>query len=366
MKIVSVDLSCLVANYQTIKRIVGSGVDVMAVVKADAYGHGMVQVATALGLAGCKSYGVGSVAEGVALRKAGLVGRILVCYDAKPHELGDILAYDLQLVLYDKDQVRSFSVALHAKKAKLAIHLKIDCGMGRLGFNRLETATIYESFVAAKVFDIVGVMSHFPLADSDIMLTRQQNNDFLSVVATLEKSGANLVAHIANSAAILNGRQFDYNMVRPGLALYGVFPGDDLKYQRYSLAPAMEVASEIIQVKDVLAHIGISYGFMQRTTRDSRLAVIPIGYQDGFSRSLSGEGQVLVRGQRARIIGRICMNMTIIDVTTIAGVKRGDRVIILGRQGNDEITATEIAKWQGSISWEVLCSLGGNITKNYR
>lgn len=366
MNVVRIDRQAILRNYQAIRAQVGSQAQVMAVIKADGYGHGMVEMATSLQAAGARYFGVASVDQGIALRQAGINGRLVVFLGGAGEEISAMYTYSLEPVIFDGDQFAEFSAAAATLPGSLAVHLKVDCGMGRLGFKPEEAFAWSEKIHNAPGLKLVGVMSHFPSADVDGELTRSQNEIFGRCVETVQASGAKVMAHTANSAATLRGREFYWDMVRPGLALYGCYPSADPQWQRTPLVPVMTVASSVVQVEDAPADKGISYGHLDKTRRPSRLAVLPIGYADGFSRLLSGGiGQVLIRGQRAPIMGRVCMNVTVVDVTDIPGARRGDEVIIMGRQGNDQISADEIAAWMGTISYEVLCLLGNNMPRQY-
>jgi alanine racemase len=365
MNIVRIDREAIRRNYQALKVQVGNETQIMAVIKADGYGHGMLEMATTLAAAGARHFAIASVEQGIALREAGITAKIVVLLGGRAEEIPAMVRHGLEPALFDADQFAEFAAVARQLSGRLAVHLKLDCGMGRLGFKPEEARAWSEKIQSARGLELVGVMSHFPSADDDLALTLQQNEVFGRCVAQVRASGAQVQAHIANSAATLRGRPFSWDLVRPGLALYGCYPSADPLWRRTPLVPVMSVASTIVQVEDAPADKGISYGHINRTRRPSRLAVLPIGYADGFLRSLSGGvGQVLIRGQRAPIIGRVCMNVTVVDVTDIPAARRGDEVIILGRQGNDEISAEEMAGWMGTISYEVLCLFGKSMKRH--
>ncbi|MEN8257461.1 MAG: alanine racemase [Thermodesulfobacteriota bacterium] len=366
MNVVRIDREALRRNYQAIKAQVGSQAQVMAMIKADGYGHGMVEMATVLQAAGVRHFGIATVEQGIALRQAGINAALIVLLGGTASEVEAMHTYSLEPVIFDSAQFTEFSEAAGKLSGQLPVHLKVDCGMGRLGFKPEDTFAWSEKIQATAGLELVGIMSHFPSADGDLELTRQQHEIFSRCVETARTSSAKIKAHIANSAATLRGRDFYGDLVRPGLAIYGCYPSADPQWKRTPLLPVMTVASTVVQVEDVPVDKGISYGHVDTTKRPSRLAILPIGYADGFLRSLSsGVGQVLIRGQRAPVIGRVCMNVTVVDVTDIPDVRRGDEVIIMGRQGNEQITADEMAAWMGTISYEVLCLLGNNIQRHY-
>ncbi|MDA3972390.1 MAG: alanine racemase [Desulfobulbaceae bacterium] len=360
MNTVRVDIQALCRNYKTIQALIGADCQVMAVVKADGYGHGMVEVAGALQGVGADCFGVGTAREGLRLRKAGVTGRIVVL-------LGDcgvspeiLTQYQLEPVVCDHKQLAELQDEV---SGVLPIHLKIDCGMGRLGFSPGEIVQVCNDIGSSSLI-IAGVMSHFPVADEDRELSKEQADLFAETVHQIHALGIKPLAHMANSAAILAGL-VSHGMARAGLALYGYSPSSDPGFSQTVLEPVMTVCSTVLQVKEVPAGTGISYGLSQQTRRDSRLAVIAMGYADGFSRALSGCGQVLISGQFARVIGRVCMNMTVVDVTDIDSVECGDEVVVLGRQGENEISATEIADLTHTINYEILCTLGNLTPRSY-
>ncbi len=366
MNTVRIDRQALRRNYQAIQTHVGSQAQVMAVVKADGYGHGMLETAKVLEAAGVRDFGIATVEQGIALRQAGIKAKLVILLGGKASEVEAMHSHKLESVIFDADQFVEFVKAAVSLPGKLAVHLKIDCGMGRLGFNPEDCLVWAEKIKATSGLELVGLMSHFPSADEDEELTRQQNEVFGRCVNKVRTSGMKIKAHIANSPAILRGKDFFWDLVRPGLALYGCYPNADSKWKQTPLEPVMTVASTVIQVEDAPAEKGISYGHIDKTKRPSRLAILPIGYADGYLRSLSGGvGQVLIRGKRAPVIGRVCMNVTVVDVTDIPEVRRGDEVIIMGSQGKEQISADEIAAWMGTISYEVLCLLGNNIKRQY-
>ncbi len=362
---VAINVEALRLNFQALCQLVGGGAKLMAVVKSDGYGHGMVECANVLQSAGCRCFGVSSIEAGEALRRHGITGRIIIFLGGDIARLAEIQEFELEIVLYDEQQLQDFCQSSSAVNEKIEIHLKVDCGMGRLGFAPAQTFRCCEQLQETGAFAIRGIMSHLPCADSDLAVTLAQNKTFAGAVELVKSSGAKPQAHIANSAALLADSALHWDLVRPGLALYGCYPSANPEQQRVALVPVMTASTIVIQVKDVPSGTGISYGLIQHTRRPSRLAVIEVGYSDGYARSLSGVGQVLVHGQRAPIIGRVCMGMVVVDVTDIIGVRRGDDVVLLGKQGDEAIHADEIAGWLDTISYEVLCMFGKNMKRSY-
>ena len=353
MNSVCIDLQALCRNTEIVQEKIGTSCQLMAVVKADGYGHGMVEVAATLQDVGLSCFGVGTAVEGQCLRQNGIIARIVVLSGGCDLDIDLLMQYRLEPVVADHSQLirlqRDIQVAL-------PVHVKVDCGMGRLGFSPQEMVQVCADISKSSLV-LAGVMSHFPVADEDVELSRKQAELFGQTVKRIRASGCMCTAHMANSAAVLGGMAA-HEMVRVGLALYGYTPSNHPQFKGVFLEPVMRVKSTVLQVKPVSAGTGISYGLTQQTRRDSILAVIGIGYADGFPRSLSGCGQVLIGGQRAAIIGRVCMNMIVVDVTDIDAVSCGDEVVVVGRQGDGEISATEVAGWAGTINYEILCALG--------
>ena len=360
---VVIDSSALETNFRILQQRVGQNVRVMAMVKADAYGHGMVQAAHSFSRAGCTRFAVAEIQEGVALRQAGIAGQIFVLLGFQEAEAQLFFDYDLTPVIFDYQSLGVLSQVAVNNKRKIAVHLKVDCGMGRLGFMPSELPALMARLHDFPGINLAGIMSHFPLADApDSLPTLEMYQRFKTACASHHQQDL-LLCHIANSGATLYCPETCGDMVRLGVSLYGYYPDGAIGKDRNrdkQLIPAMSFSTQVIQVKSVPAETGISYGHTFVTDKETRIAVLPVGYADGFLRALSNKAQVLIKGQRARIIGRICMNLCMADVTNIPGVEPGEQVVILGSQGLETITADEIAEWMGTISYEVLCLFGNN------
>ncbi len=367
---VTVDLDALRANFLAIRQHVGPGVRVMAVVKSDAYGHGLVPVAQALARAGADTFGVAEVEEGVQLRQAGIAGEIVVLLGAPllwSHEA--IVENGLSPVVFDRHIPAALAERALAMGQQVGVHLKIDTGMGRLGVMPAQVGDLVREIERMKGVRLKGVMSHFPMADaSDGEPTLAQCSRFQAVVDQvpgLARSG--VARHIANSAALLRYPETWLDMVRPGISLYGCYPARHLVWPELPrLTPALSFRGMVLQVKEVAAGTGISYGHTHVTRRPTRLAVLSVGYDDGYSRRLSDRAEVLIAGQRAPVLGRICMNACLADITGLNQVRPGDEVVLIGRQGAAEITADEVAGWLGTINYEVLCQVGSRNQRVYR
>ncbi|MCJ7603849.1 MAG: alanine racemase [Desulfobulbaceae bacterium] len=364
---IEIDLAALRHNCRALQHLLGAGTKMLAVVKSDAYGHGMIPVARTLHEQGVGAFGVAEVHEGVMLRQAGISGDIVVFLGAVKESLPDVAHHVLQPVVFGRDQAAEISRFACSAGTRIGVHLKVDTGMGRLGILPEEVAGFVSFLKGEKGIYLAGVMSHFPLADmSDSRPCLEQNRLFAEVLKLAGKAaGGVAVAHIANSAAMFRYPDMHWDMVRPGISLYGCYAGDGEWAGKDLLKPVMSFKSRIIQVKDVPAGSGVSYGHTYVTGRPSRLAILPVGYNDGYLRALSNRAEVLVRGQRAPQRGRICMNVTVIDVTDIPGVCAGDEVTLMGMQQGRQISAEEVADWMGTINYEVLCLFGNNNSRVY-
>jgi alanine racemase len=270
-------------------------------------------------------------------------------------------------VVYDREYLRELAAAAGRAGREAGVHLKIDTGMGRLGIMPAELPAFLELLRDLPGLRLAGLLSHFPLADAaDQSCTDEQNRIFARLMERAAGGLKELVAHIANSAALIRQPATHHGLVRPGITLYGCYPAADQAWRaRLQLKPVMSFKSLILQVKEVPAGYGISYGRLFTTSRPTRLAVLPVGYDDGYPRRLTGRAQVLIGGRRVPVVGRICMNACMADVTELPAVQPGDEVVLLGRQGLEEITADELAAWQETINYEVLCLIGSRNQRCY-
>ena len=357
---VVIDPEALRHNYSLMKRLAG-GRPLMAMVKADAYGHGMIVAARAFAGAGCTTFGVAELREGVLLRQAGVDGEIYVTLGFPREREEAILRHRLTPVVYDIDTARLLAALASAAGEEVAVHLKVDTGMGRLGLLPEDVDPFLAAMNGLSGVRVAGLMSHFPEADVAESASTLRAIAIFNEVCRQAKSRISGVCHIANSGAVLNFPASHADMVRSGIALYGYHPAGRCPGGPASaLRPAMSVRTEVVQVKTLPAGSGVSYGHTYRTNGPTRLAVLPMGYEDGFSRLFSNRAEVLIGGRRAPVRGRVCMNMCMVDVTAIDGVRAGDEAVILGCQGEETITAEDLAEWMNTISYEVLCLLGNN------
>jgi alanine racemase len=362
-----IDLGALEHNYRQLRRLCEPEVKMLAVVKADAYGHGLLPAARTLARAGVDYLGVGSLEEGLSLRQAGFTLPILLLLGIPPREAERVVAADLEVALFRRDVALALAAAARSQMKKAKVHLKVDTGMGRLGLRPGEVPEFLSGLREYRQMEVLGLISHLAMADrEDKTYTLRQLQEFGSLLAAVRDRGWALpLSHISNSAALWDLKEAHLALVRPGLMLYGSPPAPD-RPPPVELKPVMSLSTEVLQVKRLPPGSSISYGGTHTTADWCDLAVLPIGYCNGYNRLLSNRGEVLVRGRRAPIRGRVCMNLTMVEVTGIPGVREGDRVTLLGRDGDDRISADELAAWADTISYEVFCLLGAANLRRYK
>jgi alanine racemase len=361
-----IDLSAIVHNLGLVRKLVGRKVKICAAVKADAYGHGIEQVSRILRAAGTEWLGVDSTWEGKRLREAGIEGPILVLGPTPPRESPLIVAQGLSQVITSLELAEALSQEARQQGREVGIHLKVDSGMGRLGIKPEEALTFCKNLRKLPGLHYEGLMTHFALAHSkDKSFTMRQLEAFRETSRVLEARGFRFsLHHAANSAAIIDLPEAHLDMVRPGIMIYGHFPSSEVS-SRLPLRPALTLRTEIGHLKSLQPGESVSYGRLFVASRQTKVAILPVGYADGYDRKLSNRAQVLVQGRRVPVIGIICMDMTAVDVTDIPGVKAGNEVILLGRQGKGEISAEQIAAWLDTISYEVLTRIGSQVERVY-
>ncbi|MCI5144000.1 MAG: alanine racemase [Candidatus Electrothrix sp. AR3] len=362
---VEISLSALCFNYALLKKR-APATAVLAMIKADGYGHGMVECAQALTSADC--FGVAETVEGIRLRNNGITQPILVLTGILPEVIPALFLYRLTPVVVDTTWLPALSAEARRQEQEIKIHLKIDIGMGRQGCTPQDAAEIIAAINSLPGLVLAGVLAHFPKADQpESVSTPTIASAFCRVLDRLHSMlpQKNTVLHLANSGGTLYFPHTHHDMIRPGIALYGCYP-DGIKGRKWAqkngereqLKPVMRFSSRVIQVRDIPTGTGLGYGHIFTTDRPTRIAIIPAGYDNGYLRSLSNKGLALIRGQRVPVVGRVSMNLTMFDITDIGEVCLGDEVVLLGCQGEEEISADEIAEWMGTINYEVLCLLG--------
>lgn len=363
---IETNLTTIGRNIREIKWFVGSGTAVMAVVKANAYGHGFVQVAEESVRSGAAMLGVAIVNEAVSLRQSGIESPILVFGCALPEESSRIVSHDISQVVSNMDIVRALSRESEKQGKRVKVHAKIDTGMGRVGVPYQEAVGFIREVVRFPNVELEGLMTHFSTADmpNDLDYTRKQLNRFVAVIREAEKHGVRVRwRHAANSGGLLFVPESHLDLVRPGLLIYGISPTPD--QCKMPIKPALSLHARITQVKDVGAFEDISYGRTFTTKRKSRLGIVPLGYGDGFSRKHSNRGRVIINSEYAPILGSVSMDQFVVDLTDIAKADLGDEVVLIGSQNGLEISAWDLAKSMGSIPYEVVSVLGARIPRRY-
>ncbi|MFQ5812334.1 MAG: alanine racemase [Anaerolineae bacterium] len=361
-----VDLDAIAHNTRELKRHVGEKTQLMAVVKANGYGHGAVPVAETALDNGASRLTVNRAVEGVQLRQAGITAPILILGYTLPAQAEAIVRWDLTPTVNTPEQAQALSATASHQGKVIPIHIKIDTGLGRFGLLPEEVVGFIQAVSALHNLVLEGVYTHFALADAaDKTYTLKQFETYLEVVKRLEEAGFTIpIKHVANCAAALDLPETHLDMVRCGIALYGLRPSNEVE-PTIPLRPAMALKSQVARVRTLPAGSSISYGCTYTTSEPTRVALVPVGYGDGYHRLLSNRGQVLIRSQRAPIVGRVCMDQFVVKVSHIPDVQQHDEVVLLGRQGDDEISAEEVAAWAETINYEVTTSILPRVTRVY-
>jgi len=361
-----VDLGALEFNYRQIQKRIPEGVKLLAVVKADAYGHGAIPVSLKLEKLGVEYLGVVIPEEGVELRRGGVKAPILVLGGIFGREVDQIFRFRLTPVIFRKDSLKLLSQEAERRRRKVKVHLKVDTGMGRLGVPLSAWPDFLKEVKRFPKIEIEGILSHFSMLDAEKGLTQNQWGAFQRAVTIAQEMGISCqYLHMASSATLTAFPGYSAKLVRPGIMLYGSYPSP--KFQSLiPLKPVMTLKTRIHFLKSVPPGTRISYGGTFKTKRESLIATLPIGYADGYSHHLSNHGEVLIHGKRAPVVGKVCMDFIMVDVTDIPRVSVGDEVILMGRQGREQITAEEIAEKINSISYEVLCLIGKRVPRVYK
>jgi alanine racemase len=355
---VEVDLDNFIGNLKEIKRLIGPHVDLMQVVKADAYGHGAIEISNAALKNDANMLGVANADEGVQLRVSGIKAPVVILGPSTQVEIEEIIKYNLTPSVSNREFAEKLQKASKKAGSILPVHVEVDTGMGRGGTMHSEAIKLIHGILALPNIKLEGIFTH--LAASEI---KKASNDsqwrlFSDLLANLQSQGITIpIRHVDNSGGILNYSQFKLDMVRPGIMSYGIYPSPDTKLKA-RLLPVMSFKTSIVLLKDFPKGYGIGYNSTYVTKKKTRIATIPVGYGDGYAFILSNQGEALIGGKRAPIVGRVSMDLCTIDVTHIPGCAVGDEVVLLGKQGAEYISANEIAAKAQTISYEVLCALG--------
>jgi len=357
-----VNLNNLAYNFKQIKKLLAPGIKIMVTVKADAYGHGLIPVAKKLVSCGADYLGVASIDEGIKLREKHIKLPILVLGMVLPKDISPIFRYNLTPTVCTQDLVSALNQKARSLGKAINAHVKVDTGMGRLGVLHQDALTLIKNISRLKFINIEGIFTHLAVADRDRDFTLHQIDLFNRLIAALNKEGVSITfKHAANSIGIIGFKESHFNMVRPGLAIYGLYPKADLDIK---LKPVLSLKTKIVYFKRVPKGFGVSYGHDYITKKNTTIAVLPIGYGDGYPRNLSNKAPVLIGGKRFKISGRVCMDQVMVDVGDFP-VKICDEVVLIGKQGKNKITAEELAVLSGTISYEIACGLGSRVPRIY-
>lgn len=354
---VEINSNALANNVRLLKKLIGDKVALMAIVKADAYGHGAVSVSQTALLNGAEYLGVGNLEEALQLRSAGIDAPILIMNYVPAYGVRQAMYHNLTLTIYDMETARTYERIARDGGGRLKVHVKVDTGMGRLGVMPADTVGLFRSLLKIQSLQIEGLYTHLSSADEDTDYTDTQIEQFRGVTRPLRAAGFDFkYIHAANTPGTLRGEKMHFNMVRTGLAMYGLHPANDLRLPE-GFKPVMTWKTVVAQVKTLPPDHPVGYGRTYKTKGEETIAVICVGYADGFRRAPQHPQQVLIHGVRAPVIGRVSMEKTIVNVSHIPNVSMGDEVVLLGQQGDESITAEEIAAWLNTSNYEVVCSL---------
>ncbi len=377
-----INLKAFKHNLQNLKTITepttGPGSGIMAVIKADAYGHGAIACAQAAVDSGVNYLGVGIIEEGIELRENGITDPILILGSIFPDEVADLVRHDLATILCAPHLAQALAKEAEKQGKTVNVHIKVDTGMNRLGVLPENLLPLVETISNLPTLKLEALSTHFSSADDeDTSITTQQIELFQKTLIDLQKAGAAMppLTHLANTSALFRFPESRSKMVRPGLILYGALPSPILnsvvqeicqKENLQNFQPVMQWKSKIILLKSVQKGQPLSYSRKYHTQKDSLIATLPIGYADGLPRNLSNNMEVLVKGKRTPQVGTICMDMILIDVTEVPDVQMGDEVVIFGKQGEEEISVEELAKKSDTIPYEILCNIGKRVPRVYK
>lgn len=364
----NINLDAICSNINAIRQMIQPETKIMAVIKADGYGHGASHIATALNEIGIDAFAIAILEEGIDLRQREIQKPMLILGYTPKEQYADLVKYDISQTVFDYSMAEGISEQAVKQGKNGKIHIKVETGMNRIGF--ADTDESVETILRiAKLpnIEIEGVFSHFSAADElDKTSAHKQLIRYSDFVKKLEEKGLKIpMKHIANSAGIIDLPEANYDMVRSGIITYGLYPSSEVHMERLKLTPAMELKSHVVYVKEVGPNEGISYGSTYITKKKTRIATVSIGYGDGYPRALSNKGRVLIHGEYAPIVGRICMDQFMVDISHIENVKQGEVVTLVGKDGDNAITAEEIADLAGTLNYEFICGIGKRIPRVY-
>ena len=351
----------IIHNFNEIKKQIPYGTNIMPVIKADAYGHGALTFANLL-KGEADYFAVATVDEAIELRNNSITNPILVLGHTFSEEQKEAIANNVILTVTSYEDALSISTIAQSLEKEAVVHIAVDTGMGRIGFCPCdESVAIIGKIASLKNIKIDGVFTHFATSDeADKSFTKVQTKRFFDFVVELD---AEYICHCGNSAAIMQHKEASFDMMRPGIILYGLYPSDEVEKSVLDLKPVMELISHVAYVKTIKKGDSVSYGRTFIAEKEMKIATIPVGYADGYPRLLSNKGRVIINGKYAPIVGRICMDQFMVDVTDIDNVNVGDRVILMGSDGNISVTADDIASLTGTINYEVVCNISKRVPR---
>jgi len=362
--VAEIDLSAICHNLEIVGHIVRNDTKLLGVVKADAYGHGIKEVSKAI-VDHVDYFGVASLDEAAVLRKAGIQKPILVIGAILPEEIEGVFRFNVIQTVSDLDIPKRLSNLARSRDKKVKVHVKIDTGMGRLGFWHEDALDFIKKIAKLKNIIIDGIFTHFPNAEGDNVFTYNQIRNFKRLTEKLWGNNIYIpIRHTANSMGLIDFKDSHMNMVRPGLMMYGIYPKESLM-KNILLKPALTLRTKITYLKSMPAGRTISYGMSYVVRKPTKIATIPVGYGDGYSRYFSNKAEVLIKGIRCPVVGRVCMDMCMVDVGYLENVKVGDDVILIGSQGKEIIRAEELARLINTIPYEILCNIGPRVPRIY-
>jgi len=359
-----INLDALAHNLRHIRAKLGPSTALCPVVKADAYGHGMLAVADRAVREGVERLAVAFVEEGALLRQRGITVPIVVLGPTTPEQAEEVVRHELTPTLFSHSLKDALVKAARKQQRRLPVHVKVDTGMGRLGLAPEEAVPFIEELAACPEIEVEGLCTHFAVAEDDAAYTAAQHEQFLQLIRRLPRQCVPRLVHCANSAALMQHPQTHHTLVRPGLMVYGVspFPTHPAGWE---LKPVMRWHTTIVSIRTVPAGSAVGYGCTYTTARETTLAVLPVGYAAGYRRAFSNVGSVLLRGKRVEVVGSVCMDMSMLDITDVPEAAVGDDVVLMGAQGGVEITATDLARQVGTIPYEILCAAGATAERRY-
>ena len=365
-----VDFSALRGNLAWLRHRIGPQVKIITVVKADAYGHGLKQIAALLMQSGTDVFGVANLTEAQAIRSVGQGWPILMLGACLPGEVETAVRDDVMPTISSLGEARAFSEAAAQRRRPVCIHLKVDTGMGRLGVPAAHAVELVTQVSALPHLTVQGIYTHYSSAEDDGQFSRAQSARFHAVLEQLRaRKLLPPLVHAHNSAALLHESGSLHNVIRPGLLVYGIVPPGQRRLSaavRRQLVPALALKCRVSFVKEVPRGTPLSYGRTFVTSRRTGVATLTAGYGDGYPRAASNGAEVLIRGERCRVLGRVTMDQTLVDVTALPDLNAGEEAVLIGRQGGDEITVTELADWCGTVPWEILTNITYRVPRVYR